>query len=340
MYQRLEMLGQGNFGSVWKELDTYTGRVYATKHIPLGRPGFNDNLDEAKLLVASESRYTVRVFSASKSGDEFIIRTEFLPNGSLERFCSEGPANLRNFYGWFPDICRGVSHLHDKGILHRDLKPANVLLDTAGAPKLADFGLAIVEGTNPDHGTHAYIPTLPPESDYVYSATGDIYALGCLAYRLLNGEHEWVRQLAHFASGTTNPAAQIRIASQAGSFPNMEVWQPHVPLGLRKVVAKALSVDVTKRYASAADFCEAVERTIPKFYWAFEAETESWVGAPKAGPDKRAWSVAVRDGRVEAKRSINGGPFRKVKAATRLVETDTSRAVSEVIRQIEVGIVR
>lgn len=339
LYQRLEMLGQGHFGSVWKELDTYTGRVYATKHIPLGRPGFNDNLDEAKLLVASESRYTVRVFSASKSGDEFVIRTEFLPNGSLEKFCRQGPANLRDFYAWFPDICRGVSHLHDKGILHRDLKPANVLLDGAGAPKLADFGLALVEGTNPGHGTHAYIPTLPPESDYVDSAAGDIYALGCLAYRLLSGEHEWVRQLARVALGT-DPAAQLRVASKAGSFPDTEVWQPHVPPALRKVVGKALSVDASKRYVSAADLCEAVERTIPHFYWALEADAASWVGAPKAGRDKRAWHVAVRDSNVEAKRSINGGPFRKVKAATRSVEADTSHAVSEVIRQIELGIVR
>lgn len=339
MYQRLELLGQGHFGSVWKELDSYTGRVYATKHIPLGRSGFNDNLDEAKLLVASESRYTVRVFSASKSGDEFVIRTEFLPNGSLQQICNEGPVNLRDFYLWFPDICRGVAHLHDKGILHRDLKPANVLLDDVRAPKLADFGLALVEGTNPSHETRAYIPTLPPESDYVESAAGDIYALGCLAYRLLNGEHEWVRQLARFASGA-NPTAQLRVASQAGCFPDLDVWEPHVPMGLRKVVARALRTDISKRYASAAELCEAVERTLPKYYWGPDASGVSWAGAPKAGQEKRSWRVTIRDDKVEAKRSINGGPFRTVKAATRSIEANASQAVSEVICQIELGIVR
>ncbi len=339
MYQRLELLGQGHFGFVWKELDTYTGRVYATKHIPLGRPGFNDNLDEARLLVASESRYTIRVFSASKSGDEFIIRTEFLPNGSLEKSCSTGPADLKNFYAWFPDICRGVAHLHDKGILHRDLKPANVLLDGAWTPKLGDFGLALVEGTNPDHGTHAYIPTLAPESDYVDSASGDIYALGCLAYRLLNGEHEWVRQLAHIATGN-NPAAQLRAVSQSGNFPDREAWQPHVPPALRKVVSKALNVDASKRYASAADLCEAVEKTIPQFYWSFMADSDSWVGIPKTGHDKRIWQVAVRGDQVEVRRSINGGPFRRVKAGTRLAGDHPSYAISTVIHQIERSVVR
>jgi serine/threonine protein kinase len=339
LYQRLELLGQGHFGSVWKELDTYTGRVYATKHIPLGRPGFNDNLDEARLLAASESRYTVKVFSASRSGDEFIIRTEYLPNGSLEKSCSAGPADLRNFYAWFPDICRGVAHLHDKGILHRDLKPANVLLDGAGTPKLGDFGLAVVEGSNPDHGSHAYIPTLAPESDYVDSAAGDIYALGCLAYRLLNGEHEWVRQLAGVATGN-DPAAQLRAAAQSGIFPDRKEWQPHVPPALRKVVGKALNADVSKRYASAAGLCEAVERTFPKFYWAFKADADTWVGTPKSGRDKRVWQVAVSDNKVEAKRSINGGPFRRVKAGTRLAGADPSCAISEVINQIELSVVR
>lgn len=339
MYQRLELLGQGHFGSVWKELDTYTGRVYATKYIPLGRPGFNDNLDEARLLVASESRYTVRVFSASKAGDEFIIRTEFLPNGSLEKSCSAGPADLRDFYAWFPDICRGVAHLHDKGILHRDLKPANVLLDVAGTPKLGDFGLALMEGTNPDHGGHAYIPTLAPESAFIDSVAGDIYALGCLAYRLLNGEYEWVRQLAGVVTGN-DPRAQLRAAAQSGKFPDRGAWQPHVPPALRKVVGKALNVDASKRYTSAADMSEAVERTIPQFYWAFEADATAWMGAPKAKREKRTWIVAARDNKVEARRSISGGPFRLVKAATQSVGDDTSQAVCDVIRQIELGIVR
>ncbi|WP_164888655.1 MULTISPECIES: serine/threonine-protein kinase [Paenarthrobacter] len=338
MLRQLECLGRGNFGSVWKEVDSYTGRVYATKRIPLGRTGFNDNLDEAKLMVASESRYTVKVFSAAKDGEDFVIRTEYMPNGSLEVACSSGPVNLRDFYDWFPDICRGVGHLHSRGVLHRDLKPANVLLDELRSIKIGDFGLALIKGTQPSHGQIAYIPTLTPESDAVESASGDIYALGCLAYRLLNGEPAWSEQLLQVAQGP-DPMSGIRQAAKQGLFPDRKVWPPYVSSALKRVISRSLDTDPSRRYSTAFALCEAVEKTMPKYFWeASSSEGSVWLGSPKSSRENRSWRITTGNGVVTVRKSIQGGPFRKVqKACVRYDGMEAMYAVAEAIRMIEAG---
>ncbi|WP_411733290.1 serine/threonine-protein kinase [Paeniglutamicibacter sp.] len=335
MYTKLELLGKGHFGEVWKEFDSYTDRVYATKYIPLGRSGFQDNLDEAKLMVASESRYTVKVFSASRYGDEFVIRTEYMKNGTVESACAAGPVPMKEFYSWFPDICRGLAHLHGKGVLHRDIKPANVLIDAQGDVKLGDFGLALMEGTHPEHGSIAYTPTLTPESDFVDSQAGDIYALGCLAYRILNGEDEWQRQIRSVATGP-NPGLALRTATKEGRFPDRRVWPPYITAKLKRALLKSLNVDPGKRFASSIELCEAVERSIPKIYWSYDPSQGEWAGESKDPRDKRLWKLNVASGKAVAKRSINGSSFRRVtNLGTSLNGLNPNEAIEATIRAIE-----
>lgn len=332
MIERIGLLGRGNFGEVWKEYDSYLDRFQASKHILLGVSSFGDNLDEAKLMAASESPYTVKVYGASRVGNEFVIRTEFVERGSLSDFLANGPLGLEDFFGWFPAICSGISHLHLRGILHRDIKPGNVLIDANYKAKISDFGLALVEGTSPDHATVGYGPAVPPESGVVTSVAGDIYALGCLAYRMLNGEAEWDRQARPLRGRFRNEASLAR-------FPDRNLWPPYVSKGLRKAISKAMSVDPNSRYATVADFKRAVESVLPRFYWSALENGLGWCGQSKGSGESRTWIVEVTpSGSIETKRSINGGSFRRV---TGLCQSDSSstsmRAAEEIIRSIEKG---
>lgn len=283
-------------------------------------------------MAASESDYTVKVYSALRMDDKFVIRTEFMPNGSLEDKCGDGPISLRDFYAWFPDICRGVASLHGKGILHRDLKPANILLNENFEAKIADFGLALRLGTTPVQAPFAYQPTLHPESDVIDSTAGDVYALACLAYRLLNGETEWHRQ-------RVNVAGQLKSATRSGAFPDRGVWPPHVSKKLKRVLCKALNLDPVKRHASAISLCDAVEKTYPKYYWKFDSNSGFWLGEPKNAKDVRAWKIETFEGgSIQVKKSISGGRYRAVKSQQEnFDQLESVDAIRHAIRLIEDG---
>ena len=48
------------------------------------------------------------------------------------------------------DVAAGLRHIHDKGVVHLDIKPANLLISAEGTVKIADFGMAAMQGTTDD----------------------------------------------------------------------------------------------------------------------------------------------------------------------------------------------
>src|SRR5262249_21110717 len=135
-------------------------------------------------------------------GDRAYFVMELVEGVPITRYCDEHRLTPRQRLGLFVQVCRGVQHAHQKGVIHRDLKPAHILVtrdDGKPVPKIIDFGVAKVTGPSPTDtavltqlglvlGTPAYMsPEQAHPDHYDIDTRSDVYSLGVLLYELLTG---------------------------------------------------------------------------------------------------------------------------------------------------------
>ncbi len=126
---------------------------------------------------------------------------EYLPGGDLAKACRDRNLTLTEALNYLEQVCAGLSHAHQNGIIHRDIKPQNLLLtEDRKVVKIADFGVARVSQSDSPItrvGTNMYAP---PEHNPMFAANAetltytkltpaaDIYSLAKTAYVLITGE--------------------------------------------------------------------------------------------------------------------------------------------------------
>jgi len=206
-YRLLRLIGTGGMGQVWLAERTEPVRqVVALKRIRLG-------MDTQQVLARFESeRQTLarmdhpniaKVFDAGSDADGrpyFVM--EYVQGRPLTEHCDEHQLSIRARLELFVQVCRGVQHAHQKGVIHRDIKPGNILVeyvDGQATPKIIDFGIA--RATDQDLteetrftvqgqlvGTPEYMsPEQAALSTETIDTRSDVYALGVLLYELLTG---------------------------------------------------------------------------------------------------------------------------------------------------------
>lgn len=154
-------------------------------------------------------------------------------------------------------VARAVHHAHEHGLVHRDIKPGNIMLLTDGRPMLLDFGLArdisrdelTLTRTGERVGTPAYMAPEQLRGDAgAIDRRADVYALGLVLYEVALLERP-------FGGGDVlalreNIASGIRPVS----------LRRRVPFDLASIVLKASDPDPRRRYATAAEFADDLER--------------------------------------------------------------------------------
>ncbi|HVK08081.1 MAG TPA: WD40 repeat domain-containing serine/threonine protein kinase, partial [Gemmataceae bacterium] len=141
-----------------------------------------------------------------------------------------------------------------RGVVHRDIKPSNLLLDDAGHIWIADFGLAWVDGvgqltaTGRVVGTRQYMA--PEQYDGWADPRSDVYALGVTLYELVT--------LTPAFNGST-PEALLKQVLNADVRPPRRL-APHVPRDLETVILKAMAVEASHRYPTAAALADDLRR--------------------------------------------------------------------------------
>ena len=185
-YEILEQIGRGGQGTVYRARDTGLDRIVAIKVIDQSvadDPGYLDALRrEAQLAASLDHPNIVTVHAFEVENDTAYIVMEFVPD-ALDRQIRSGSLRPRRAVAIAEQVCRGLAHAHELGVVHRDIKPANILLTDNGDAKISDFGIAraIASSTRAPRtsaaGTYAYLPPEQWEENPAVDRRSDIYAL-------------------------------------------------------------------------------------------------------------------------------------------------------------------
>jgi tetratricopeptide (TPR) repeat protein len=267
-FEVLGVLGQGGAGVVYKARQLSLDRVVAVKFLAAGPHAGPDLLarfrTEAEAVARLQHANIVQIHEVGQAdGGPFLV-LEYVPNGSLAERLRGAPQPARGAAECLLPLARAVHFAHEHGILHRDLKPANVLIAADGTLKVGDFGLAkrlataslAVGQASPTAegailGTPSYMA--PEQASGVTQHLGppaDVYGLGAILYELLTGRPPFL------AEGPVETVLQVLTEEPV---PPRRL-QSRVPRDLETICLKCLHKEPKKRYASARELAEDVER--------------------------------------------------------------------------------
>ncbi len=263
-YRLLAPLGAGGMGEVFlARLDREEGfrKLVAVKRMrpELAREAaFREQFaQEARLAASLNHPHVVQVLDYGRDGDEAYLAMELVEGLDLARCLAAGPpggAHLELLCAVGLGCLRALAYAHAQQppVVHGDLGPSNVLLGRQGEVKLADFGLARLQGLRPGPGGGAGKPAyLAPEVARGEPAgpAADLFGLGGVLLELACGAPPWP------GPGLDAALAQARRGEVA-----LAGRTPPLHSGLARVLQRALASRPSERYPGAEDMLEDLER--------------------------------------------------------------------------------
>lgn len=255
------VLGQGGMGVVYQAKDPALRRKVALK---LVLPSLTVDKDfitrferEANILAKLRSRNIVQIIEYGEVEGTVYLVTEYVPDGDLHGWLkSKGPLETVQALRLVGDVSDALFDAHRAGVVHRDVKPSNVLLwerqEGELVPYLTDFGIATEGDSNVTRAGSVVgsLPYMSPERHLGEQATasGDIYAAGCLLWACLTGKAPY--------TGTDFELMSAHINSPV---PRLPASTPGADL-LNPIIQRALAKKPENRFRTAAELAKALDK--------------------------------------------------------------------------------
>ncbi len=296
-YWLLQKLGEGGMGEVYEaEQEKPVKRRVAIKLVKWGMSSEEVLArfeSERQALALMSHPNIARVYDAGATEDgRPYFAMEHVAGIPITAYCDTHRLSVEERLGLFIQVCHGVQHAHQKGVIHRDIKPPNILVaieDGRPVPKIIDFGVAkatsmrLTERTLFTQlgqwiGTPEYMsPEQAEMTGLDIDTRTDVYSLGVVLYELLVGARPFdpreLREVGFDEMRRTirekEPARpSTRVSGMGGAArtaaSSRSTNLPALARGLRGdldwVTMKALEKDRTRRYGSPAELAADLER--------------------------------------------------------------------------------
>jgi serine/threonine-protein kinase len=261
-YKYIEKIGKGAFGTVLLMQDEVVDEHLILKFL---NPNVSSDEEMMKRFV-HELRYSrkithrnvIRIYDFLHLQGSYAISMEYFPSHTLTgEMPNNKPMSMKKALQYSRDMATGMTVAHQAGVIHRDLKPANILVNEEGLLKIVDFGVAAAASSGDTQLTKTgYVIGSPkymaPEQilGKKVDETADVYSIGVIMYEMTTGVPPYSR----------GDHMSVMYQHVQGKAKQCQEINPEIPDEYAAIIAKAMSVDKSKRYQSMSELTEALDR--------------------------------------------------------------------------------
>ncbi len=334
-FEVIAAIGDGGMGSVFRARDARIGRDVAIK---LLREGFDN--PELRDRFAREARSAgslshpniVTIYDIGTFEGRPFIAMEYVPGDTFaDLIRADAPLPVARKLQMMEEVCAGLAHAHDAGIVHRDIKPANLMVGPEGIVKILDFGIARLDTsamTQPGTviGTLNYMSPEQVHGESIDRRT-DVFAAGAVLYELLSYRQAF--------PGDVHQAVLRQIADRAPV--PITTYCPDLDPSIARIVERALQKAPTRRFDTADAMRKELTAARRRLSDSARAPRRSSVGAaatPPRDPQSQAQPARPRIDRATLARERAEAIESRLAAVDRAVQSGDDDAAIECCEQV------
>ena len=264
-YEVFDLIGRGGMGHVFRGRDQSLGRDVAIKVLRDRYSRDHESIirfrREARAMAALDHRNIIPIYAIGEEHGMHYFVMKYISGYTIARRIKrirkgmDQPFTESEVRFVVSEVCCGLAHAHDRGLIHRDIKPSNIMIGGDHRVWIMDFG--IVKQLDQDgltktgivFGTPEYLAPEQAQGKAKPSSDTDIYSLGIVAYEMLAGAPPFV--------GDT-PFSMVLQHIKDPPAPLIEK-RPDLDPMFEAAIFRALEKEPGLRYQSASEMLKAFE---------------------------------------------------------------------------------